>query len=181
MNVCIVSFSGRPDGNCSHIAELIRQKNPGATMYDFSAFSISPCGHCHYDCFQRRENCPYFSDPEFSLCEAITYSDLTYFIIPNYCDYPCANFYVFNERSQCYFQHHADLMNQYLAVRKKFIVVSNTGKENFTVAFSQHIPEASVPDVLFLSAKQFGKISIKGDLMDSQNARETVAQFADTI
>ena len=39
----------------------------------------------------------------------ITDSDLSYFIVPNYCDYPCANFFIFNERSQCFFQHHPEL------------------------------------------------------------------------
>lgn len=181
MKVCIVPFSGRPGGNCSRIAEIIRQKEREAAVYDFSALSITPCGRCSYECFQQREKCPYFSDPEFTICEAIANSDLAYFIVPNYCDYPCANFFIFNERSQCYFQHREDLMNQYLAVRKKFIVVSNTEQNNFTTAFCQHIPETSSPDILFLSAKQFGKVSIRGDLMDSDNAKEMIFRFIDTI
>lgn len=118
MKVCIVPFSGRPGGNCSRIAEIIRQKEREAAVYDFSALSITPCGCCNYECFQQREKCPHFSDPEFTICEAIANSDLAYFIVPNYCDYPCANFFIFNERSQCYFQHREDLLNQYLAVRK---------------------------------------------------------------
>lgn len=181
MKVCIVSFSGRSGGNCSRIAEGIRQKKGDATVYDFSALSITPCGRCRYECFQQREKCPHFDDPEFTICEAIAHSDLAYFIVPNYCDYPCANFFIFNERSQCYFQNREDLLNQYLAVRKKFIVVSNTEQNNFTTAFCQHIPETSAPDVLFLSAKQFGKISIHGDLMDSENAKEMIFRFIDTI
>ena len=184
MKVCIVSFSGRPAGNCSRIAEIIRQTwemKGEAVVYDFSAFRITPCGQCSYACFQKREACPYFSDPEAAVCEEITGSDLTYFIVPNYCDYPCANFYIFNERGQCYFQHHEDLLNQYLAVRKKFIVVSNTNQDHFTAAFRYHIPENTTPDILFLSAKQFGKVSIHGDLTDSEDVKRILSDFIDKI
>lgn len=179
MKECIVSFSGRFGGNCSRIANVIRQMKKEATVYDFSNFSITPCGQCKYECFQQRERCPYFDDMEFAICESITNSDLTYFVVPNYCDYPCANFFIFNERSQCYFQNHEDLLDQYLAVRKKFIVISNTGQNNFTTAFCQHILEASTPDILFLSAKQFGKVSIHGDLTDSEDARDLICRFID--
>lgn len=181
MKVCIVSFSGRPGGNCSRIAEIIRQKKAEAVVYDFSSFAITPCGRCHYECFEQREKCPHFSDPEFAVCDAIVNSDFAYFIIPNYCDYPCANFFIFNERSQCYFQNRGDLLNQYLSVRKKFIVVSNTNQNNFTAAFCQHIPETFTPDILFLSAKQFGKISIRGDLTDSENVKELILNFIDAV
>lgn len=181
MKVCIVSFSGRPGGNCSSIAEILQQRlqpKNKVTVYDFSSFSITSCGYCNYECFQANEKCPYICDPEFAICDAITNSDLTYFVIPNYCDYPCSNFYIFNERSQCYFQHHQDLLNQYLSVRKKFIVVSNTGQDNFITAFRDHIPEGSTPDILFLSAIQFHKQSIHGDLMNSTDAKETLFRFS---
>lgn len=181
MKECIVSFSGRSGGNCSRIAEIIQQKKVDAAVYDFSVLSITPCSHCRYECFEQREKCPHFSDPEFAICEEIAKSDIAYFIVPNYCGYPCANFFIFNERSLCYFQHHNDLLNQYLAVRKKFIVISNTEQDNFTTAFCQHIPETSDPDILFLSSKQFGKTSIDGNLMESENAKELLFRFIDKL
>ncbi len=68
------------------------------------------------------------------------------------------------------------LLAQYEAVRKKFTVVSNTGQDNFTAAFQYHTGDAP-PDVLFLSARSFGRVSIRGDLMDSPQAREAVLRF----
>lgn len=180
MKICFISFSGRSGGNCSSIAEKLRKhwkEEDTVEVYDFSSFTITPCGHCNCECFQARERCPYFDDPEFSVCDAIANSDFACFIVPNYCDYPCANFFTFNERSQCYFQHHQSLLERYLAVRKKFIVVSNTGQDNFIAAFRYHILENSEPDVLFLSAKQFHKTSIHGDLMESAEAEEMLLQF----
>jgi len=146
-------------------------------VFDFSSFTITPCGRCGCECFQARESCPYFSDLEFTICDTITNSDLAYFIVPNYCDYPCANFFAFNERSQCYFQQHGSLLERYLDIKKKFIVISNTGQENFTIAFRYHITGDLEPDILFLSAKHFHKTSITGDLLDSSQAREAVLCF----
>ena len=101
--ICIISFSARPGGNCGSIAREIQKFWQGrgeVELFDFSALEITPCGRCGYECFGARENCPYFSDPEFAICEAIAASDITYFILPNYCDYPPANFFIFNERGQ---------------------------------------------------------------------------------
>ena len=179
MASCIISFSGRKDGNCAAIARTLLGALAGeARCFDFSALRVPPCGGCGYECFQAREACPYFSDPVFSIYEAITDSDLSYFIVPNYCDYPCANFFIFNERSQCFFQHHPELLERYERAPKKFIVVSNTGQDNFTTAFQYHTGDAP-PEVLFLSARRFGKVSIQGDLMDSPEARDTVLRFMD--
>lgn len=178
MKTCIISFSSRPGGNCGSIAAEIARQLPGeAALFDFSALTVTPCGRCGYECFQDRERCPYIADPERAVCESITESDLTYFVVPNYCDYPCANFFAFNERSQCCFQGREDLLERYLAVRKKFVVVSNTGTENFAAAFRYHVSEGSEPEILFLSAKRFRRSSIRGDLMDCPEAREVLAEF----
>lgn len=175
MMVTILSFSGRPDGNCSHIASRIMERIPFSNIYSFSDFEISPCGRCEHECFQTREKCPHFSDMEFRLLDAVCNSEIAYYILPNYCDYPCANFFVFNERSQCYFQSREDLLERYLDVPKKFIVISNSRSENFSEAFTQHTSKE--PEILFLSANTFGKRSIDGDLMDSAAAVETLEAF----
>ena len=81
--------------------------------------------------FSARENCPFFEDKEYEILEAIVHSEMAYFVLPNYCDYPCANYFVFNERSQCFFQGKPDLLEAYLKIPKRSIVISNTNKENF--------------------------------------------------
>lgn len=180
MKICIISFSKRADGNCADIAkELSRLYGGKAKVYDFSELEITPCGGCDYECFNSAEMCPHFSDSVFYLYEEITSSDLSYYIVPNYCDYPCSAFFAFNERSQCYFQKRQDRLEKYLSVKKKFIVVSNTGKDNFTAAFRYQIQESEEPDILFLEAKRFHKVSINGDLMEAEEAREAVRRFAE--
>lgn len=173
---CIISFSARKQGNCEQIAEFVRKKLQNSTGFCFSEFQIHPCGNCNYDCFTNREGCPYISDREYALLDAICRSETSYFVVPNYCDYPCANFFIFNERSQCYFQGHSELLEQYLNVPKKFIVVSNSISENFRLAFAQHVCDE--PEILFLSAKRHGKNSISGDLMALDEVRTELEIFA---
>lgn len=177
MRLCVVSFSSRKGGNCQSIARKILEFSPEAeyTFFDFSEFHITGCGACRLECFQDRMACPYIGDREFEMLDRICSSDRCYFIVPNYCDYPCANFFLFNERSQCYFQNHPELLTRYEQVPKKFLVVSNTGKEQFAAAFSQHTDKE--PDILFLSAKSYGKVSIDGDLMSSPQAVADVRDF----
>lgn len=175
MSVCIVSFSSRKNGNCSQIGELIKSLLPDATLYDFSNFTINSCGDCGYQCFNGGSNCPFFADKECEILNTITSSTVTYFIVPNYCDFPCSNFFVFNERSLCYFQNNAKLLTAYLQVPKKFIVISNSNSENFKAAFAYHTNDA--PNILCLSAKKYGKVSVDGNLLTSQQVVEDLREF----
>ena len=175
MKICVVSFSSRAGGNCSRIGEMICSVLKGSKLFDFSAFEIHPCGKCEYECFAETEKCPYSADTEYRLLDEIVHSDLTYFILPNYCDYPCANFFVFNERSQCYFQGRPELLEAYEKVPKRAVVVSNTNEENFRQAMAYHAYEKA--DILFLPAKKYGKESIKGDLLTSREAVSDIMAF----
>lgn len=179
MNIVVISFSGRANGNCRNIADKIcgEYRNEKVALYDFSAFRIEPCGACMLECFKNRENCPFFEDKAFEIYEAVENSDLAFFIVPNYCDFPCSNYFAFNERGQCYFQGHGELMERYLRIKKRFIVVSNTEKDNFIRVFQDHVAEGEQPDILFLSAGRYNRISIKGDLMEEEKAVLDLLEF----
>ena len=175
MKTCIISFSSRKYGNCAQIAGLIRSVSPGSDSFDFAEFEIHPCGNCRYECFSDRNACPYIGDMECAILESVIRSDLTYFIIPNYCDYPCSNYFMFNERSQCFFQNRPDLLDQYENIPKRFIVVSNTDEDNFRKALSYQ--SFSEPEILFLSAKKYEKNSIKGDLLSEPKVVSDIMDF----
>ena len=170
----IVSFSGRKNGNCEQISRFVASLTDGK-VFSFADFSIEPCGKCEYECFKERVSCPFIGDMEVNVLEAITQSDKACFVIPNYCDYPNANFFIFNERSQCFFQGRPDVLEAYLKVPKKVVVVSNTGEENFRKAMEYQAEEET--EFLFLAAKEFGKKSIDGDLMSSEAVRERIRKF----
>lgn len=66
---------------------------------------------------------------------------------------------------------------QYLSANKKFIVISNTNRTNFTKAFEYQINEGEKPDVLFLSPKHYGIRSIDGNIADSLSALKDIENF----
>lgn len=175
LKAVIVSFSSRKDGNCAKIGKLINENIQDSILFSFSDFSIQTCGECNYDCFKKRGKCPYVGDMECDMLDSIVQSEIAYFVLPNYCDYPCANYFAFNERSQCYFQGKPDLLNAYLRIPKRSIVVSNTNEENFIKALSYQTNQD--PVVLFLSAKQYGKSSIQGDLLTNEKAVSDILEF----
>lgn len=179
MSVTIINFSGRQSGNCQAIAKIALKQysDRHLSYFDFSALDIAPCGRCGYECFTRRDACPYINDPVFGIWEAVTQSELALFIVPNYSDYPCANFFALNERSQCFFQGRPELLETYLRVQKRFIVVSNSRAENFIQAFRYHVAENAEPDILFLSASKYGRSSIQGDMMCSPEAIQALTDY----
>ena len=175
MSVCVISFSARKNGNCSQISKYVSSLFSDVKQYDFSKLKVKPCGNCNYQCFHNIKKCPFVKDKEKEMLDAIMESEMTFFIVPNYCDYPCSNYFIFNERSVCYFQHNEKLLYQYLDVEKKFIVVSNTSKENFYKAFTYQTTDE--PQILFLPTKQYGKNSIEGNLFESEQAMEDLKKF----
>ena len=175
LKAVIVSFSSRTDGNCAQIGKLIKENTTDSVLFSFSDFSIKACGECNYDCFKKGKACPHVGDMECDILDSIVHSEITYFVLPNYCDYPCANYFAFNERSQCYFQGKPDLLNAYLRVPKRSIVVSNTDEENFIKALSYQTKHD--PVILFLSARQYGKSSIQGDLLTNEKAVSDIMEF----
>ena len=109
------------------------------------------------------------------LLEAVSKCDLAYFVVPNYSDCPCANYFIFRERSQYYFRNRPDELSVYEKTPKKFIVVSNTEQKNFSKIFSYEVE--GQPNILFLRSKDFGKKSIEGNLLSSDKAKNAIAEF----
>lgn len=55
------------------------------------------------------------------------------------------------------------------------IVVSNTNEDNFRTALAYH--SENQPEILFLSAKKYGKVSISGNLLTSEEAAADLENF----
>ena len=79
MGISVVSFSSRAGGNCSQIGKLIRSSCKDAQLFDFSSFTVHPCGECGYECFSAPEKCPWSADMENRLLDAIIRAKTVYF------------------------------------------------------------------------------------------------------
>ncbi len=67
------------------------------------------------------------------------------------------------------------MLEKYENVRKRAVVVSNTSEENFTRALSYQSYERV--EILFLSAKKYGKNSIIGDLLTDKRVVSKLKEF----
>ena len=175
MKKSIINFSGRNNGNCNDIAEYIKEVlNADIDILDFCGTKITPCGNCNYECLDTADGC-LIDDGIAGAYAALINTDIIYFVVPNYINYPCANFWIFNERKQGVFGRKPDLERHYLQIKKKFVVVSNTEKENFRQIFKSHI-KGDV-DILFMATRDFAKGGVRGGLMEDARAKAKIKEF----
>ena len=176
-NIVLIQFSSRKQGNCSSISREITDHYRKEVVTRFTADSsiIQPCNNCNYECLTPGKLCPNLSKPQRQIMDAVCTADLAYFIVPNYCGYPCANYFAFNEKTAGYFNMDRDLMQKYMKVPKRFIVVSNTEGQNFENALKQQVISES--EILYMKTSKYHKRSIAGDMMDSLDAKADLNAF----
>ncbi|MCL2376679.1 MAG: NAD(P)H-dependent oxidoreductase [Defluviitaleaceae bacterium] len=180
MKICIINFSGRKGGNCHDVAKLVEQieaTEHEVTLLEMCDLDIEPCGKCGYECFSKDVICPYAGDAIACIYSAVCSSDLAYYIVPNYINYPNAYFFIFNERKQGFFAHKPDLLERYLRLRKKFVVISNTEEDNFREILGRHVLENGDVEYLFLATTSFDKGSARGGMMQCEQAKDIVRGF----
>ena len=175
--VSILCFSGRKDENCAQIAEFIEQFYMRTNVHSFviDGQNFAPCGGCSYECLKPGQLCPNLTQQQKQIMDSVCESDLVYFVVPNYCGYPCANYFAFNERSVGYFNMDRALMDRYMNAAKRFIIVSNSEGPNFKAAMQQQTN--CEPEILYLKTRSYQKQSIAGDLLTSEAAKADLTAF----
>lgn len=176
--IVVVNFSSRKEGNCYRISGVIKKhyREKKVKIYNFYENTYKSCGHCDYECFKKR--CK-VDDGINEIFKSIVQSEETIFVLPNYCDYPNSNYFLFNERSCGFFNGNKDLLNRYLDIKKKFIVVSNSCNPNFVGALKQHVNEDTKPVILYFNSKKFNQNPLDGTLMSNSEAEALVYDFLD--
>ena len=175
-NVVILNFSGRKVGNCSAIAQYISEHHTNANIRSYHIDqTFGTCGGCNYECLTPGVTCPNVSDFQKEVMGAVCESDITYYIVPNYCGLPTGNYFAFNERSVGYFNMDRALMGKYQSTAKRFIVVSNTENDYFVQALrSQSNQEMKI---LYMKTGKYGKRSTAGDILESDAAKADLDSY----
>ena len=176
-SIVLIRFSSREFGNCASVAGEITNyySNDTVISYTVDGNTVQPCNNCDYECLHPQKLCPNVTDAQKAVMDAICKADLVYFIVPNYCGYPCANYFAFNERTVGYFNLNRELMKKYMEVPKRFVIISNTEGQNFTNAMQQQA--TGELDILYLKSSKYGKKSTAGDIMDSDAAKADLEAF----
>ena len=175
-NITILNFSGRNNGNCSNISNYIAHyhKRTNARIVRIPEY-FSPCGNCNYECLTPGMRCPNINDDINQAMSEICQSDITYFIIPNYCGVPCSNYYAFSERSVGWLNGDRELTEQYARVSKKFIIISNSETNAFNEVIKRNA--AGKSDVIYLASRKYGTRSTEPELLQSKAARNDLQEF----
>ena len=145
-NVVILNFSGRNSGNCSAISQYISDhyKNTNVCLYHIDQ-QFGTCGGCNYECLTPGVVCPNVTAFQKEVMDSVCASDITYYIVPNYCGLPSGNYFAFNERSVGYFNMDRELTKKYQTVTKRFIFISNKESDYFTQAMRQQTNQEVKP------------------------------------
>lgn len=176
--VTIIRFSPRNTGNCEKIANYIADFYNRTNVYEYwiSAENCEPCSGCNYECLNpTTTGCPTKSEYFTEVMDQALASDLIYFIVPNFCGYPNANYFAFNERLVGYFGTNRSARAQYMEIEKKFIIVSNTEGVNFSNAMQQQ--STVEPKMLYLKSSKYHKRSTAGDILESEDAQQDLRKF----
>lgn len=176
-NIVLIRFSSREFGNCASVIDEISKyyEAEAVSSYVVDGNTVQPCNNCDYECLHPQKLCPNVSDGQKEVMDAVCEADLVYFIVPNYCGYPCANYFAYNERTVGYFNLNRELMKRYMEVPKRFIIISNTEGQNFTNAMQQQV--TGEPDILYLKSGKYGKKSTAGDIVDSDATKADLEAF----
>lgn len=176
-NITVLSFSGRSEGNCAAVSNYLLDHYSQTNVRHFIIHDLTPCGKCNYECLVPHLRCSKLSAEYVEAMDAACGSDLIYYVLPNYCGFPCAAYFSFNEHSVGYFNLDRELLNQYMAIKKRFIIISNTETDVFKSALQQQTTDE--PEILYLKSSKYKKKSIAGDLLDSEEAQIDLKAFLD--
>ena len=178
-NIIILNFSGRKSGNCASVADVLKELHNGTNVRDVRVSDkFHPCTDCDYECLRIGGKCPAL-DPEVeAIMQSVCDSDIVYYVIPNYCGVPCANYYAFNERSVGWFGGDREKMKRYMSAEKRFVFITNTMSEAFKDVVRQQC--SGNAEVLQLASRKYSKHSIDGDILDSKEAFDELERFVST-
>ena len=123
----IISFSGRPGGNCTRIAEFIAA--PEDKIVHFCNLNVHSCSNCDYECFAGP--CKYRDDDIYGLYDEMCNYEKVILIVPMYCGNPSSLYFIFNERCQDYFMHN----DTYGEIIKRLYIIGVYGSEDNTPDF----------------------------------------------
>ena len=109
------------------------------------------------------------------MMDAIRRSHLVYHAVTNFCGMTSSIYYAVNERSVGYFNMDRSIMWQYMEIRKRFIIVSNTEGSVFTEAMRQQT--RTDPEILYLKTSRYQSKSIAGGMMEFKEAQNNLKEF----
>ncbi len=194
MKIVGLVFSARKAGNgfkcMKYCLERMEQRGFKTALVNAYDYEIKPCSHCSYECYVktirgRVEQCPIEDDvPE--LYKMMKAADHILFAMPTYGGRLSAIFQAFRERTSGLdrlFKDFEEFQQSFLNKIKGIIVIGN-----LTAGGDMSLHEALVdfynieqPDAILLQANEYGRSSLKGDLIEAEAVKEALDRFTERV
>jgi len=180
-------FSARAKGNCLGCAEFVLARLAEAgfetevlNMYEHS---ISPCGHCAYECF-KDEKCP-IDDDIPRIYEKVRDADVLVFVIPTYGSNVSGLYKAFAERGQAVMKGLADYKTYIANKIKGFIVIGSIpgGDKAFHMVIPEYCESEHETAALLLQPDESGnrKAWLDGSMIKSHLIQSRLDHFVDVL
>jgi len=194
MKVAGLVFSARKRGNGFHCMKYcldkLARKDFKTMLVNAFDYEIKPCSHCNYECYAKTirskdEHCP-IEDDVPKLYEMIKATDLALFAMPTYGGRVLGIFQAFRERSSGLshlFKDFSEFQQDFLNKIKGIIVIGNltAGGDMALHEVLADFYNIEPPEVVLLQANEYGRSSLKGDLIKSKAIRERLDGFTALI
>ena len=159
-------------------------------MVNAYGYNILPCSHCNYECYAEtirgeKEECPVQDDVP-KMYATLQDSDILLFAVPTYGGHVPALFKAWTERVPHIpglFKDFDDLVKAYLSRIWGFIVIGN-----LTAAGDMALHEilcdfynTRPPETILLQAREYGRVSLKGDLIEVPAVKERLDRFISVL
>ncbi len=182
MRVLGIAFSARREGNCLscvlYCLDKFREKGFEVELLNAYDLEITPCSHCEYECFNERHSCPINDDvPE--IYRKLEEIDLALFGVPNYVGHSCGLYRGFIERAQA-LRAGCNLWK----VPKGLVVLGNISAGGDMVLHEvlyDFYNAESRPEAVLIPAREYGRVSIKGDLIESPDVRHRLDRIVEML
>ncbi len=176
MKILGIAFSARREGNClktvEYVLSIFKEKGIETEVINTFHAKIYPCSHCAYECFNDKE-CPVADDvPDIYIkCQT---ADSLVFAVPTYGGHLSSLYFAFKERGQ-------SVRCKDFLKRVNLIVIGNLSSGG-DMALHEALYDFTVsPETLLLSADEYGRHSLEGDLIEVSAVRLALDRFADRI
>lgn len=185
MKIIGIGFSARKQGNCLKLLEYCLEnfKERGFETEFLNAYDlkITPCSHCNYECFAHKE-CSTKDDVSevYKKCEA---ADIIIFAIPTYSGHLSSIYFAFTERAQPIFKSFQECAEKLLK-KINFIIIGNLSSGGDMALHEALYSFANLdfwPETVLFSAREYGRNSIKGDLIEVPEVKKRLDRFVEMI
>lgn len=185
MKVVGLNFSSRKDGNCyacvDYSLNRIRNMEYEVEVINFFDYQINPCGLCNYQCFQT-EKCIKVDDAQ-ELFKKLIDADIIIYAVPTFRGHLASSFFILSERAQGIFRKDFDYTADYLRKINLIVIGNLSSGADMALheAFYDFTNKDFYPESILLSSREYGRRSIKGDLIEDELVRNRLEKYTDKI